>query len=461
MQPSVPDARPTPNADRTGDFDWYVGIDGGGATHQVCVLDAAGQRVAECAVAHSGAALTAFGAWLRELAGPSLARVAVGLETPHGGPVALCLEAGAAVFAINPKQLERFRERLSAAGAKDDRRDAYVAASALRTDRAVFHQVRLDDARLVAVRELSRMGEELREEATRLSNQLRAQLERYFPQVLTLVPAADEPWVWGLLTEAPTPAAAARLTEKRLTRLLREHRIRRVSGAEVRAALQGPALPAVPGLVAAVSGHVTLLLPRLELVTRQSRRCAANLEAALTALSALTAADEAPQPDRGRDDAGAGAGTTPNAAGPGGPPPAAGPDLGTVVRVLRSLPGVGVGVAGVLLAEASAALLTADYHALRTHSGTAPVTKQSGKQRLVVMRYACNHALRTALFHWARVSIQHDTGARQYYATLRGRGHSHARTLRSVSDRWLRILTALLTTGTPYDPARFAAAATP
>ena len=133
--------------------------------------------------------------------------------------------------------------------------------------------------------------------------------------------------------------------------------------------------------------------------------------------------------------------------------------LGPVVRLLRSLPGVGVGVAGVLLAEAAPALLAGDYHALRTHGGTAPVTKQSGKQRLVVTRYACNHRLRTALFHWARVSLQHDAAAHRYYATLRARGHSHARTLRSLADRWLRILTAMLTTGTAYDASRFGVSA--
>jgi transposase len=454
--PDVPDlpGRAEPNA--ADEFDWYVGIDCGGATHRVCVLDARGARVAERAVAHSGEALGALGAWLHALAGPSLARVAVGLETPHGGPVALCLAAGAAVFAINPKQLERFRERASAAGAKDDRRDAYVAAAALRTDRAAFHRVRLEDARLVAVRELSRAGDELREEAARLSNQLRAQLERYFPQVLTLAPGADEPWLWALLAEAPTPAAARRLSERRLARLLRASRIRRLSGAEVRAALQAPALPAVPGLVEAVSDHVGLLLPRLELVTRQRRAWAARLEAALDALAAPD--DAAPPPS----------GAGPNAAG-GPPGPAAAPDapdapdapyaLGGVVRLLRSLPGVGVGVTGVLLAEAGGALLAGDYHALRTQAGAAPVTKQSGKQRLVVMRRACNPRLRAALFHWARVSLQHDPAARRYYTTLRERGHSHARTLRSLADRWLRILRAMLRTGTPYDARRFATAA--
>ena len=439
--PEAP-TRSMPNVEAAA-FDWYVGIDCGGATHQVGVLDAHGARVGERAVAHSGQALAAFVAWLHELAGPSLARVAVGLETPHGGPVALCLEHGAAVFTINPKQLERFRERASAAGAKDDRRDAFVAASALRTDRAAFHRLAPEAAALVQVRELSRVSDELREEAARLSNRLRAQLERYFPPLLAVVPAADEPWLWALLTLAPTPAAAARLSERRLTRLLRDYRIRRLSAADVRALLQAPALPVAPGTVEAVSAHVALLVPQLELVTRQHRACLAQLEAALTAL----AGPEGDPP------------AAPNADGAAGVGPTGADRLGPVVRLLRSLPGVGVGVAGVLLAEAAPALLAGDYHALRTHGGAAPVTKQSGKQRLVVMRYACNHRLRTALFHWARVSLQHDAAAHRYYAALRARGHSHARTLRSLADRWLRILTAMLTTGTAYDASRFAVAA--
>ena len=441
--PQAP-ARSMPNVE-AAEFDWYVGVDCGGATHQVCVLDAQGRPVGERAVAHSGQELTAFVAWLHGLAGPSLARVAVGLETPHGGPVALCLEHGAAVFAINPKQLERFRERASAAGAKDDRRDAFVAAAALRTDRAAFHRLAPEAAALVRVRELSRVSDELREEAARLSNRLRAQLERYFPPLLAVVPAADEPWLWALLTLAPTPAAAARLSERRRTRLLRAYRIRRLSAADVRALLQAPALPVAPGTVEAVSAHVALLVPQLELVTRQHRACLAHLEAALTALAGP--GDDPPAPAGPNADEGAGPGPH-------------GPDrLGPVVRLLRSLPGVGVGVAGVLLAEAAPALLAGDYHALRTHGGAAPVTKQSGKQRLVVMRYACNHRLRTALFHWARVSIQRDAAAHRYYASLRARGHSHARTLRSLADRWLRILTAMLTTGTAYDASRFAVAA--
>src|SRR5882672_10889996 len=82
-----------------------------------------------------------------------------------------------------------------------------------------------------------------------------------------------------------------------------------------------------------------------------------------------------------------------------------------------------------------------------SHTGVAPITKRSGKRVFFVhMRYACKWRLRQALYHWSRTSIQHDAAARAYYDRLRARGHSHGRALRSVADRWLRILIAMLTT---------------
>jgi transposase len=109
-----------------------------------------------------------------------------------------------------------------------------------------------------------------------------------------------------------------------------------------------------------------------------------------------------------------------------------------------------------MLTEAAGPMADRDYPTLRTLAGTAPVTKRSGKRRFGVhMRYACKQRLRLALYHWARTSIQRDRAARLYYDTLRTRGHGHARALRSVADRWLRILVAMLRTGTLYDPGRF------
>ena len=94
---------------------------------------------------------------------------------------------------------------------------------------------------------------------------------------------------------------------------------------------------------------------------------------------------------------------------------------------------------------------------LRAHTGAAPVTKRSGKRAFFVhMRYACKRRLRQAVYHWSRTSLQHDAAARAYYDRVRARGHSHARALRSVADRWLRILVAMLRSGTLYDPSHFA-----
>ena len=76
--------------------------------------------------------------------------------------------------------------------------------------------------------------------------------------------------------------------------------------------------------------------------------------------------------------------------------------------------------------------------------GIAPVTKQSGRSRTVSMRYACNGRLRDVAYHWARVGAQRDPKSRTYYTSLRARGHSHGRALRSVADRFLRLLFTLL-----------------
>ena len=106
--------------------------------------------------------------------------------------------------------------------------------------------------------------------------------------------------------------------------------------------------------------------------------------------------------------------------------------------------------------RATGPLAAREYDTLRVHAGTAPITRRSGKRiHTVQMRYACKGRLRQALYHWARTSIQHDAPTRRYYQALRARGHRYARALRSVADRWLRILVAMLKTRSLYDVKRF------
>jgi hypothetical protein len=118
-------------------------------------------------------ALTAFAQWLHEIAGGDPGQAAIAIEVPRGVVVETLVEHGFHLYAINPKQLDRFRDRHSVAGAKDDRRDAFVLSGSLRTDRARFRRIRLDVPLVIQLRELSRVDEDLGHEANRLTNRLR------------------------------------------------------------------------------------------------------------------------------------------------------------------------------------------------------------------------------------------------------------------------------------------------
>ena len=396
----------------------FVGVDWASTEHQVC-LTGTGEPI-QRAFAHDAGGIGGMVDWLcGQTEKPG--QIAVAIETPHGPIVEALMDRGVAVFAINPKQLDRFRDRFSPAGAKDDRRDALVLASSLRTDRHCFRRVEAMDPAVVQLREWSRMAEELKGERVRLSNRVRQQLWRYYPQFLDLTDDIGAEWVLALWAKAPTPAEATRLTEKKVARLLVNHRIRRIGAIDVLAIVKRPALTVAPGTVEAACAHIAATAERLHLVNRQIREVTRRLDALVEQLAGpeLEPGHAAEQRD---------------------------------AAILRSLPGVGRIVLATLLAEAYQAIQARDYHALRTLTGVAPVTKRSGKSRRVEMRQACSNRLRQAVYHWARVATQHDARSRARYSALRARGHSHGRALRTVADRLLGVACVMLTSRTAYDP---------
>jgi hypothetical protein len=228
-------------------YQWYVGIDWGAELYEVCVLDRQAHVAARKSIAHSGTGIAEFVDWLVKQCAGKPERVAISIETPRGAMVESLVERTFAVFAINPKQLDRFRDRYTVAGAKDDSRDAFVLGDALRTDEHCFHRVRFDEAAIVRMRELSRLEENLQQESNRLSNQLWEQLHRYYPQMLALSKAADEPWLWELIELAPRPAEAGKLELARVQQLLKSHRIRRIRAEQVLEELKKEPLRLAPG----------------------------------------------------------------------------------------------------------------------------------------------------------------------------------------------------------------------
>ena len=333
-------------ANEESSYTVYVGIDWATREHQVCVIREGVRKETQQKFEHSGEGLRQLGAWLRELGGDATTTVAVGIETPRGPVVETLVEQGFHVYALNPKQLDRFRDRFTMAGAKSDELDARVLAASLKTDLPLFRRVRLDDADIIQLREASRTQDSLQEGKLALCNKLRDILLRYFPVLLALCPAADEPWLWTLLERASTPSKAAGLRRSTLEHLLRDHRIQRFDAAALQARLRETPVTVAPGVADAASAHVEQLLPHLWLHLAQEKAYNRRLKELLKQVH---------RPE--------------GSAAPANPKAAAETEPGQEckqrdVDLVLSLPGIGTRVAATLFAEASQPIAQRDYSTL-------------------------------------------------------------------------------------------------
>ena len=411
------------------EFEVLVGIDWAMDANQVCAMSPLGHRLGERSFNHSGSGLCGLVEWLRSLA-TDLSRVAIGIEVPHGPVVDALLEARCQVFSISPRQSDRFRDRYHMSGAKDDRRDAYVLADSLRTDRHCFRELRVEDPIVIQLRESAQIHRDLTAEHVRLVNRIREQLWRYYPQMLEISKALDEAWFFELWRLAPDSASGHALHKGRVAKLLRSHHVRRIDAQQVVDILRRPALHAAAGVAEAAMTHIGLAIPRLELVSNQLRECDRRLDELTRQFRHADEADSEGQSCGQRD-----------------------------VEILRSMPGIGRIVIAALLARAATPIRERNYQKLRTLSGVAPVTIQSGKKkgrrsRHVEMRRSCDQLLRDAMFHWAGGAMKIDPWSRQAYAALRAKGHGHARALRGLADRLLKTACSMLRHGSAYDATR-------
>jgi len=402
-------------------FRIFVGIDLGRWLHVVRALDASGEFLGEIGFAHSGKGLSELVDWLLNLAEQDVGRIAVAIEKPHGAVVETLIEQGIAVFAINPKQVDRFRDRYALSGAKDDRRDAFVLADTLRTDGQRFQRLRLPPPEIIALRELLRSRDQLIKHHVALSSQIRDLLVECWPHFLTIAPRnrALDSFFCELLELFFHLDRGASLEPQSIQTLFKKNRIRRVKLEQTLDILHEPPLRVAPGTVAATSTHIRLLVQQSLLVLRQRRESDQFLE---TWFKKNQRASERNAP--------------------------------TDAAILASLPGVGAFVLATLLSHAHDAIRLRNLQALRSLGGVAPVTKQSGKRRQVLMRRARSQPLNYALHHWAHMAVLRDPHSKLHYDRMRAKGHRHARALRGVMDRILTVAVAMLRDGTLYDVER-------
>ncbi len=248
---------------------FYVGVDQGSSDHHVCLINSDGKHLGERSFPHSGSGLAAMRTWIQEQTDAGGEEIAVATQVPHGLVVDRLIDHGCAVHAINPKQLDHFRDRYSPAGAKDDSMDARVLAGALRTDPHCLRKINIDDPLAIRLWTATRYLRKLKQERTRTAAQVREQLWRYYPAILSICKTMWEPFFIDLWRRVPTPEKARRIQLSTMRAILKRHRIKRLSAQQVKRTLCVEPPHVVPGVTEAATYSIGLHLSMLEVTQRQ------------------------------------------------------------------------------------------------------------------------------------------------------------------------------------------------
>ena len=378
----------------------YVGIDWAEAHHDICVLDETGTVLTKRRIADGLEGVGQLHALVADHAAEPN-QVVIGIETDRGLLVGALLAAGYQVYAINPLAASRYRERHVTSGAKSDPGDAKVLADLVRTDRHNHRPVAGDSELAASLQVLARAHQNLIWSRQRLVNQLRNNLREYYPAALAAFGTElAHPVALGVLDAAPTPAMGRTLSQSKLAAILR--RAGRERGVEAKAAaiqaeLRGPQL-AAPALIGEAYGKSVASTVR---ILREFNDQLASLEAEL------------------------------------GPSFEKHPDA----EIYRSLPGLGIVLGARVLSEfGDDRTRFAHPKARKNYAGSSPITKASGKSRVVLARLARNRRLADACHQWAFCALTGSAGARIYYHALRQRGKTHHQALRALANRLVGIL---------------------
>ena len=389
----------------------FGALDWGHRRHQLVILDREGHLVESLEFDHTAEGWDQARAILERY--PELP---VAIETNQGLAIEQLLRTAAQVYPVNPQSAEKYRQRQTPSGAKDDLRDAWSLADALRVDGAGWRSLQPDDPLTIELRLLCRDEVSLIEQRTALVQQLIAALREYYPVALDAFDDHVHPAFWDFVLSFPDPASLAAAGRRKWLNFLHAHQLARPQTLETRLALfaRPDPMPARPAVVAAK-----------RFLAQSLARTLLTLEAQLKAYRKRIEELFAQHPDH---------------------------------ALFGSLPRVGPKIGPRLLAELGdrrERFPTPD--ALRCYGGVSPITVRSGGRHRpgqVRFRHACNTWLRHDLYLWADLSRRSCPWAEAYYQAHRKRGKSHAAALRCLAHRWTKILWRIWQDRVPYDPER-------
>jgi transposase len=400
----------------------FAGFDWASEKHDVVVVDRQGQVVLALEFEDSAEGWAALRGKVAALAAPGkdLGRIGVAIETCCGPAVERLLEMGLAVYPLNPKAAERYRERKAPSGVKDDLLDAWSMADALRSDGKDWRRLWPEDPATQELRILCRDEIGLIQERTALVLRLAATLHEFYPALLEAFEDLTLPAAWEFVARFRTPEVLARKGRRAWEKFLHTHRLASPESYAKRLAVferAGEFASPSSAVTNAKSFLAVSLVRQLQALQKQIDMYRERIERAF-----------ASHPDHDTFD---------------------------------SLPGAGPKLAPRLLGELGANRdVFQSAESLQCYAGTAPVTKKSGKYRVVKIRRACNSTLRATVHLWANLSRPLCAWAQAYYQEKRQQGQSHARALRCLGQRWLKILWKMWQDHTSYDEARHTLAQT-
>jgi hypothetical protein len=390
----------------------FVGDDWAEDHHDIEVMDETGRVLARKRLPEGVAGMAQLHALVGGLLGEDGddSEVLAGIETDHGPWVMALIAAGYRVFPVNPQQSARFRARHSVSGAKSDAGDAHVLADMVRTDSHQLREAAGDSPDVAGIKVLARTHKTMIWERTRQTQRLRHQLREYFPAALEAFSDLDAPDTLELLGKAPDPARAAKLTRAQISAAMKRARRRDIPGkaSTVLAALASEQLAQPPALAAAYAATVRSLIAVITVLNEQVKTLQGQVEEHF-----------------GRH-----------------------PDA----EIIMSQPGMGAILGARVLAEfGDDPRRYRDGKARRNYAATSPITRASGKRKVVTARFVHNDRLADALNAQAFAALNASPGARACYDELRAHGVAHNDALRRLANRLVGILHGCLKTRTPYN----------
>jgi transposase len=391
---------------------WFTGIDWADTHHDIVIIEERGQKLTSFRVTHTASGLTELTSRLEAVCGPgNKEAMACIVETNHGLLITTLLEAGFAVYPVNPKTVDRKR---SASGAKTDQIDAYLLAKHGRSELQDLRRLSPDSPVIAELKALTRDQDNLIRSQTRLTNQLTACLKAYYPVALTLFCKVQQRSTLQFLQAFPTPQEAMAATHQQITAVLKTamHPSAEKTASKIVEQLHQPILLADAVTTRTKARLMLALVRQLLPVMEEIAAYDKEIERLF-----LTHADS---------------------------------------HLFSHLPRAGKRLAPRLLAEIGDDRQryqnTASLQAL---AGTSPVPYESGNYAKPHRRYACIKPLRNVLQQFARPRTKTEPWALDYYERKRREGKSHSVAIRALANVWVRILFAIWLKGEEYQPTVF------